>query len=316
MHEARRRAALRRVRRGHHARAPRATDDARAMAGRRRGGCPHLHPRGLQGRGVLPEARAPGRPSLRRDRAHHVPLRAHRRRDRCPTELAVVAWAAQLGTLTFHPWPVRRDDVDPPDQLRHRPRSPSRHRLPRRGPVAHVLRALLDEHGIWAGPRRRAARAPHLRAHRAALGFIDVRRATIAFGRELERRMPGRVTMKWWKEERGAKIFVDYNQIARDRTIASAYSIRPNPRATVSRRCAGRSSTTSPVRLRRAHDAGPRSPRSATGVRHRRHGATPSRRSCSGTSATSKDLGDLPYPPDYPKMPGEPKRVQPSRKKA
>ena len=142
--------------------------------------------------------------------------------------------------------------------------------------------------------------------------FTDVRHAAIAFGRELERRLPGEVTTKWWKEERGERIFVDYNQNARDRTIASAYSIRPKPGAPVSApvtwdELAGRRArrTSRSRRCRRA------SPRSATATPRSTTPRTRSSRCSTCTSATRQ--GDMPYPPDYPKMPGEPKRVQPSR---
>ena len=146
-----------------------------------------------------------------------------------PTELAVIAWAAQLGTITFHPWPVRRSDVDHPDELRldldPGPGTDFRDAVE----VAHTLHAVLDEQGIVAFPKTSGGRGVHVYVRIAPRwGFIDVRHAAIAIGRELEHRMPGRVTTKWWKEERPhGTVFLDYNQNARDRTIASAYSIRP-----------------------------------------------------------------------------------------
>jgi DNA primase len=142
-----------------------------------------------------------------------------------------------------------------------------------------------------------------------------VRRCAIAIGRELEQRMPGRVTTKWWKEERGERIFVDYNQTARDRTIASAYSVRPRPHAPVS----------APLRWDELDSAEPRDFDIVTmparyaelGDVHRDMDA---RRfvldpvlELAERHERDHGLGDMPYPPDYPKMPGEPKRVQPSR---
>jgi DNA primase len=141
--------------------------------------------------------------------------------------------------------------------------------------------------------------------------FTDVRHAAIAFGRELERRRPGEVTTKWWKEERGANVFVDYNQNARDRTIASAYSVRPKPGAPVS----------APVTWEELPEVEPDDFIVAT---------MPARFAAVGDPHEAIDdveyslepllelfeaqgRGDMPYPPDYPKMPGEPKRVQPSR---
>jgi DNA ligase D len=152
-----------------------------------------------------------------------------------PTELAVVAWAVNLGTITFHPWPVRRDDVEAVDQLRIDldPQPGTDYSDAAR--VAPHLRELLVELGLTGYPKTSGGRGIHVFVPLAPRwSFQQARRATIAIGRELERRLPDQVTTKWWKEERGVKIFVDYNQMARDRTIASAYSVRPNKRATVS----------------------------------------------------------------------------------
>ena len=141
-----------------------------------------------------------------------------------------------------------------------------------------------------------------------------MRHSAIAFGRELERRLPGQVTTKWWKEERGEKVFVDYNQNARDRTIASAYSIRPKPGATVS----------GPVEWDELPDVKPEDFTVATMPARfaevgDKHAAIDDVHHSLQTLLDmyerdeSEGEGDMPYPPDYPKMPGEPKRVQPSR---
>ena len=153
----------------------------------------------------------------------------------CPTEIAVVAWCAQMGTITFHPWPVRSNDVDHPDELRIDldPQPGTDYEDAAR--VAAEARKLLDELGYVGFPKTSGGRGIHIYVRiEPRWTFTDVRHAAIAFGRELERRMPGEVTTKWWKEERGERVFVDYNQNARDRTIASAYSVRPKPGATVS----------------------------------------------------------------------------------
>lgn len=154
----------------------------------------------------------------------------------CPTEVAAVVWAAQFGTLTFHPWPVRRDDVDHPDELRIDldPQPGTDYDDAVR--AAHELREVLHEYGDLRGwPKTSGGRGLHVFVPIAPRWtFTQVRRAAIAAGRELERRMLDQVTTAWWKEERGEKIFVDYNQAARDRTIASAYSVRPGPHAPVS----------------------------------------------------------------------------------
>ncbi len=153
----------------------------------------------------------------------------------CPTELAVVAWAAQMGTITFHPWPVRDADVDHPDELRIDLDPQEGTDFADAVRVAAEARALLGELGYVGFPKTSGGRGIHIYVRiEPRWTFTEVRHAAIAFGRALERRLPGEVTTKWWKEERGERIFVDYNQNARDRTIASAYSVRPKPGAPVS----------------------------------------------------------------------------------
>jgi DNA ligase D len=233
----------------------------------------------------------------------------------CPTEIAVVGWAAQMGTITFHPWPVRIEDVEHPDELRFDldPQPGTDYADAVR--VAAEARVLLEELGYIGFPKTSGGRGIHIYVRiEPRWSFTDVRHAAIAFGRELERRLPGRVTTKWWKEERGERIFVDYNQNARDRTIASAYSIRPKPGAPVS----------APVSWDELPTVVPEDFRVAT---------MPGRFAEVGDlhaaiddvdqslapllemfeRDASEGEGDMPYPPDYPKMPGEPKRVQPSR---
>lgn len=238
----------------------------------------------------------------------------------CPTELAVVAWAANLGTITFHPWPVRRDDVESPDQLRIDldPQPGTDYADAAR--VAPEVRAVLRELGMDGVPKTSGGRGLHIFVPiQPRWTFTQARRATIALGRELERRLPDQVTIKWWKEERGRKIFIDYNQMARDRTIASAYSVRANPRATVSAPLRWEEVadvtpndfdvTTMPARFAEVGDLfaalSARAPESSYSIQPLLDLA----------DKDERDHGhrDLPYPPEYPKMPGEPKRVQPSR---
>src|SRR6476646_8854590 len=153
----------------------------------------------------------------------------------CPSEIAVVAWAAQMGTITFHPWPVRSDDVDHPDELRLDLDPQPGKDFADAVRAAAEARVLLDELGYTGFPKTSGGRGVHIYVRiEPRWTFTDVRHAAIAFGRELERRLPGQVTTKWWKEERGERIFIDYNQNARDRTIASAYSVRPKAGAPVS----------------------------------------------------------------------------------
>jgi DNA ligase D len=233
----------------------------------------------------------------------------------CPTEIAVVGWAAQMGTITFHPWPVRSKDLDHPDELRIDLDPQPGTDFDDAVGVAAEARTLLGELGYIGFPKTSGGRGVHIYVRiEPRWTFTDVRHAAIAFGRELERRLPGRVTTAWWKEERGERIFVDYNQNARDRTIASAYSVRPKPGAPVS----------APLAWEELEHVAPEQFTVATmparfaevGDRHAAiddvaHSLQPL------LDMYEHDLTeggtDMPYPPDYPKMPGEPKRVQPSR---
>ena len=233
----------------------------------------------------------------------------------CPTEVAVVGWAAQMGTITFHPWPVRSDDVDHPDELRLDLDPQPGTDFADAVRVAGAARALLADLGYVGFPKTSGGRGIHIYVRiEPRWTFTDVRHAAIAFGRALERRLPGDVTTKWWKEERGERIFIDYNQNARDRTIASAYSIRPKPGAPVS----------APLHWDELPSVAPEDFTVATmparfaevGDRHAAindvaHSLQPLLDLYE--SDADEGLGDMPYPPDYPKMPGEPKRVQPSR---
>ena len=232
----------------------------------------------------------------------------------CPTDPAHVIWAAQLGTIVFHPWPVRRADVDRPDELRidldPQPGTGFADAVSVAGTVAEII----DELG-WTGyPKTSGGRGVHIYVRiRPEWTFVQVRRATIALAREVERRRPELVTTAWWKEQRGAKVFVDYNQMARDRTIACAYSLRANQRATGSTPVTwAELSTVEPddfdlgtVPKRLAERGDPHA-----AIDDVAHDLTPLLE-----WAERGEFADAPYPPDYPKMPGEPKRVQPSRAK-
>jgi DNA ligase D len=230
----------------------------------------------------------------------------------CPTEIAVVGWAAQMGTITFHPWPVRRADVDHPDELRIDLDPQPGTDFADAVIVAAHARALLEELGYRGFPKTSGGRGVHIYIRiEPRWTFTDVRHAAIAFGRELERRLPDEVTTKWWKEERGERIFLDYNQNARDRTIASAYSVRPKPGAPVSAPLAWEelpevqpedfTVASMPARFAEVGDR-------HAAINDVAHSLQPLL-----DMYEAQGQGDMPYPPDYPKMPGEPKRVQPSR---
>ncbi len=233
------------------------------------------------------------------------------------TSPAEVAWAANLGTVTFHPWHARCFDVDHPDELRiDLDPQPGTSYADARRVALEAVRPLLDELG-WVGyPKTSGGRGVHVYVRiEPRWTFREVRGAAIAFAREVERRLPALVTTKWWKEERGEHVFVDYNQNARDRTIASAWSVRRHPRGTVS----------TPVTWEELADIEPQDLTLATvpdrlsalgdphaGIDDLVHSLEPLLDWAERDEA-DRGLGDMPYPPNYPKMPGEPPRVQPSR---
>jgi DNA ligase D len=237
----------------------------------------------------------------------------------CPTEPAVLAWAANLGTFDFHPWPVRRPQVDAPDELRIDLDPQPGTDFADAAVVAATLREVLDDAGLVGRPKTSGGRGIHVMVPiRAEWDFVAVRRCVIAIGREVCRRLPDAATVDWWKEERGERVFLDFNQAARDRTIASAWSVRGTPRATVS----------FPLTWADLPDAEPDDFTVLTvpGLYAERGDAHAGLHDDPAGLETALEwverdqrdhgLGDLPYPPEYPKMPGEPKRVQPSKARA
>jgi DNA primase len=219
-----------------------------------------------------------------------------------------------MGTLTLHPWPVRREDVDHPDELRLDldPQPGTGFREAQR--VAAGARELLEGLGLRGYPKTSGNRGIHIYLRiQPRWTFEEVRHAAIGFGRELERRDPS-VTTNWWKEERGERIFLDFNQNNRDRTIASAWSLRPRSGAPVS----------APVTWERLLALENPAEFNLNTVPAYLAEGNP----WAEMEATAYSLdpllelwetlpgGELSFPPDYPKMPGEPPRVQPSRKVA
>ncbi len=232
----------------------------------------------------------------------------------CPTEIAVPVWCAHMGTLTFHPWPVRRGDVDRPDELRIDLDPQPGTTFADAVRVAGVARELLEDLGLVGFPKTSGNRGIHIYLRiEPRWEFTDVRHAAIGFGRALEKRDDG-VTTAWWKEERGARMFVDFNQNCRDRTIASAYSLRPKPGAPVSTPMTWSelASVTDPADYNlftvpdRLADGDP-----WAAIDSVHHSIQPLL-----DLYEESGLGEMPYPPDHPKMPGEPPRVQPSKKVA
>jgi DNA ligase D-like protein (predicted polymerase) len=233
-----------------------------------------------------------------------------------PRDAATLAWMANLACLELHPHPVRAEDLDHPDELRVDLDPVPGVAWDQVRAVSQVVRATLDDFGLIGWPKTSGSRGMHVYVRiEPRWTFPQVRRAALAFAREVERRAPTLATSKWWKEERHG-VFLDYNQNAKDRTIAGAYSVRPKPDARVSAPLAWDeidtcdpadfTLVTMPARF------------AAVGDRHARI----DERACSidalmelSARHEKEGQGDAPWPPNYKKQPGEPTRVQPSRKR-
>jgi DNA ligase D len=196
----------------------------------------HRFPEGLDGEKVHQKRLPHGAPPWVETVRLHFPRYNRHADELCVTELASVAWAVQMSTVEFHPWNSRRADTERPDEWRidldPMPDCP----FDRVRRVAHVAHEVLDELGAVGWPKTSGGHGLHVYVRiEPRWGFADVRRAALAFAREVERRAPDDVTTTWWRRDRDPRLlFVDYNQNARDHTIASAYSVRGVPRATVS----------------------------------------------------------------------------------
>jgi DNA ligase D len=196
----------------------------------------HRFPDGVSGDKVHQKRVPNGAPPWLQTVRVHFPRYGRHADELCVTQLAEVIWAVQMSTVEFHPWNSRRADTERPDEWRI-----DLDPMPDCGfdtvqRVARVVREVLDELGIVGWPKTSGGRGLHVYVRiRPEWGFGDVRRAALAFAREIERRMPQDVTTAWWRKDRDpGALFVDYNQNARDHTIASAYSVRGVPDATVS----------------------------------------------------------------------------------
>ena len=231
-------------------------------------------------------------------------------------DAAQLAWVVNLGCIDLNPHPVRADDLDHPDELRVDldpvPGVGGR----RSCEVALVAREALADLGLVGWPKTSGSRGIHINVRiEPRWTFTEVRRAALALAREVERRAPDLATAKWWKEERHG-VFLDYNQNAKDRTVASAYSIRPTRDARVS----------TPLTWAEVPGCEPRRSPSAPCPRGSRGSATRARdiddaagslESLLELSARHEadGLGDAPWPPHYDKQAGEPPRVQPSKRR-
>jgi bifunctional non-homologous end joining protein LigD len=233
-----------------------------------------------------------------------------------PRDAATLVWMANLACLELHPHPVRAEDLDHPDELRIDLDPVPGIEWPQIREVAKIVHAALGDYGLTGWPKTSGSRGMHVyvRIDRRWT-FDQVRQSALAFAREIERRAPALATSKWWKEERHG-VFVDYNQNAKDRTIAAAYSIRPNPEARVS----------APLAWDEIDDIDPRDFTLATmaarvaAVGHRHRGMNQHAGSLDAllelaARQAADGLGDAPWPPHYRKQPGEAPRVAPSRRR-
>jgi DNA ligase D len=153
----------------------------------------------------------------------------------CPVDVAHLIWAVNLGCLDLNPWAVRRADLDHPDELRVDLDPQPGVAFAQVREVANAVHQLLEELGLQGFPKTSGSRGLHVYVRiLPRWDFQEVRRAALALAREVTRRLPQTATAEWWKEQRGERVFIDFNQNARDRTIASAYSVRANPEARVS----------------------------------------------------------------------------------
>jgi DNA ligase D len=233
----------------------------------------------------------------------------------CPVDVAHIVWAVNLGCIDLNPWPVRRGDVDHPDELRidldPQPGVP----FATVRDVALEARVVLHEHGLEGFPKTSGSRGIHVNVPiEPRWTFTDVRRASLALARELERRLPDTATAAWWKEQRGERVFIDYNQNARDRTVASVYSVRANPEGRVSCPLSwdevpdvepeDLTLRTVPARYRQRGDVG-------AGLDERRYDLGQLLDLAARDEAGG--LGDAPWPPHFAKQRGEGRRVAPSR---
>ena len=231
-----------------------------------------------------------------------------------PRDAASLAWLANLACLELHPHPVRAEDLDHPDELRVDLDPVPGIKWPQVRAVAHVVRAVLQDMGLVGWPKTSGSRGMHIYVRiERRWSFAEGRRSALALAREVERRAPDLATSKWWKEERHG-VFVDYNQNAKDRTIASAYSVRPRPEATVS----------APLDWDEVDSADPADFTLGTmpkrfakiGDRHAKideHAGSIEKLLELSARQEREGQGDAPWPPHYRKQPDEPPRVQPSK---
>ena len=236
-------------------------------------------------------------------------------RELLPNDAATLVWGVNLGVVDWNPWQVRVPELDRPDELRVDldPTPEASFDDVRR--VALVCGEVLSDHGLTGYPKTSGSRGIHVYARLIAEHDFDtVRRAALALAREVERRAPELATSSWWKEERHG-VFVDYNQNIRDRTVASAYSVRPTPDARVSTPLSwDEVADVEPGELRLDTVGALVADRGDPAADIDDHaGSLAGLLELSRIDEEQRGLGDAPWPPHFKKQAGEPKRVQPSR---
>jgi DNA ligase D len=275
----------------------------------------HRYPDGVDGQKIYQKRLPKGAP----DWVQTVEVRFPSGRtadELCVTEIAAVAWAVQMSTVEFHPWHSRRGNTEHPDEWRIDLDPQPGTGFAECKVVAETVREVLDEIGAVGWPKTSGSKGIHVYIRIAPdFGFREVRRAALAFAREVERRIPALVTTAWWKEERGEQVFLDYNQNARDRTIAAAYSVRGRPWGPVSApvtwdelpgvEIEDFTIATMPARFAELGDVHAGIDDAVFDLALLLEWAERDER--------DRGLGDMPYPPNFPKQEGEPPRVQPSR---
>ncbi len=247
----------------------------------------HRYPDGVAGEKIYQKRLPKGAPEWVQTATVQFPSGRHAD-ELCVTELASVVWAVQMATVEFHPWHSRRADTEHPDELRIDLDPQPGTGFAEAKQVAEVVHEVLDELGAVGWPKTSGSKGLHVYVRiEPRFGFREVRRAALAFAREVERRAPAQVTTAWWKEERGAQIFLDYNQNARDRTIAAAYSVRGQPHGPVSTPVTWHELPDVETRTSPSPRCRPASPSSATCTRASTTRSGRSSRCSSGPSATS-----------------------------
>jgi len=279
------------------------------------GGRPNVlvrYPDGIEGEFFFQKRAPASRPDWIEVAAIHFPS-GREAEEIVPRDAAALVWLANLACLELHPHPVRAEDLEHPDELRVDLDPVPGVKWDQVREVALIVKNSLEDLNLVGWPKTSGKRGLHVCVRiEPRWGFDDVRRAALALAREVERRVPKLATSKWWKEERHG-VFVDYNQNAKDRTVASAYSVRPMPDARVS----------APLAWDEVPDCDPADFTLATmPVRFEKLGDLHAeidqhRGSLEGLLQLfeKQGQGDAPWPPQYRKQAGEPPRVQPSRRK-